>query len=270
MHRYALFGHPIAHTLSPTIHLQFAKQTHQILEYQAIDVQPEQFEATVMEFFQAGGMGANVTVPYKERALKLCDVLSFEARRAQSVNTLMRQSDGAIFGHNTDGSGLMNHLKSVPIALQDKKVLLLGAGGAAKGAVSALLHEPIQSLVVMNRTLEKAEHLVSTFPADNRLDVAAWNSLTQSFDLIINATSVSLSSDQIQLHQQLVHQQTIAYDMFYDREVTKFNAWAQSAGASTTLDGLGMLVHQAALGFELWRQVAPDVLPVYQKLKIKS
>tara|TARA_B100001094_G_scaffold333363_1_gene411100 strand:- start:699 stop:1508 length:810 start_codon:yes stop_codon:yes gene_type:complete len=269
MQRYALFGHPISHTLSPTIHRYFAQQTQQIIEYQAIDVQPVKFEKTVMEFFQAGGMGANVTAPFKEKALALCDVLSVDAKRAQSVNTLMRQTDGAIFGHNTDGAGLVNHLLHAHVPLKEASVLLLGAGGAAKGALSALSHQPVSRLTLMNRTYEKAQKVLADLPQDDRCTAVPWNASSHAFDLIINATSMSLHQQQFLLDKSLVHAGTTTYDMFYSADITTFNQWAHSAGVLQTFDGLGMLIHQAALGFELWRQVEPEVAPVLTALEKK-
>jgi shikimate dehydrogenase len=269
MQRYALFGHHVSHTLSPTIHRQFALQTSQFIDYQVIDVAPVQFESTIMEFFQAGGMGANLTAPYKETALSLCDVLSVEARRAGAVNTLMRQSDGAIFGHNTDGSGLVNHLLSESISFEDKSVLVLGAGGAAKGAVSALLGQPLKQLVLRNRTHQKALDLWDNLPRDHRFEVQAWSNGTGAFDLVVNATSASLKQQALPLQSQMLHPATICYDMFYHQDKTIFNQWAQRHGAKQVFDGLGMLVYQAALGFELWRQVQPDAISVFKQLQAR-
>lgn len=267
MHRYAIFGHPLGHTLSPQIHQKFAHQTHQLIDYQAIDVAPEYFEAVVMEFFQAGGMGANLTVPYKEKALALCDVLSYEARKSGAVNTLMRQTDGAIFGHNTDGDGLLNHLLSEKIDLKGCSVLLIGAGGAAKGVLATLLSYPIASVCLINRTLSKAQSIKELYPQEKRLQVLPWLEVKQGFDLIINATSASLHGDKLNLDSSLIKSSTICYDMMYGKDKTLFNQWASGLGAGKIFDGLGMLIHQAALGFELWRQVSPDIPPVYLEIR---
>lgn len=267
MHRYAIFGHPIGHTLSPQIHQKFAHQTHQIIDYQAIDVVPEHFEKTVMEFFQAGGMGANITVPYKEKVMSLCDVLSFEARKSGAVNTLMRQPDGAIFGHNTDGDGLLNHLLSEQVPLKGSSVLLLGAGGAAKGVLATLLSHSVSSVCLMNRTFSKAQAIQSLYAQESRLTIQPWGKVTQKFDLIINATSASLHDEPLNLASTLVDDSTICYDMMYGKETTRFHEWARHLGAKKVFDGLGMLVYQAALGFELWRQVSPNITPVYAEIR---
>lgn len=256
--RYALFGHPVSHSRSPEIHHRFAEITGEAVRYQLIDCPPRDFAVTVQRFVAAGGRGGNITLPHKPAALRMCSALSADAERAGAVNTLAVLEDGRLFGDNTDGAGLVRDLAvNHGIAISGKRVLLIGAGGAARGAVGPLLDETPAELVVANRTPRKAEVLVAGFSIAS-LHSAAFNALTQAFDIVINATSASLSGEVPNVPKAVIGEHTIAYDMFYADTPTAFLAWARAQGAAECIDGWGMMVEQAAASFYLWRGVRPD------------
>ncbi len=262
--RYVLFGHPVAHSRSPQIHALFARQCGQALSYDAIDVIPEQFISTARHFFASGGRGANVTFPHKEAALALPADLTQRARLAGSINTLAVMPNGDLLGDNTDGIGLVRDLvERMSLTLRDRRILLLGAGGAARGVIGPLLELRPSALLLDNRTRPRLEQVLHDFePVAASLNVK-WGAATAGpFDLIINATSASHSGDLPPMPQGAVASHTICYDMFYGREGTAFTRWAQSAGAQRAEMGLGMLVEQAAEAFRLWRGVLPDTGPV--------
>lgn len=271
MDRYAVIGHPIAHSKSPQIHAVFARQTAQDLSYEAILAPLDGFVATVQAFRTAGGRGMNVTVPFKLEAFALADRHTLRARAAGAVNTLAFRADG-ILGDNTDGAGLVRDLTvNLGCALQGRRVLLLGAGGAARGAILPLLGERPAVLAIANRTMAKAEELVRAFAADageTRLSGSSFAALAgQSFDVIINATAASLSDDVPPLPPGLYADGALAYDMMYGRGDTAFMAAARTDGAARVADGLGMLVEQAAESFTLWRGIRPDSRAVLAELR---
>ena len=271
MDRYAVIGHPIAHSKSPQIHAAFARQTAQDISYEAILAPLDGFVATVQAFRAAGGRGMNVTVPFKLEAFALADRHTPRARAAGAVNTLAFGADG-ILGDNTDGAGLVRDLTvNLGCALQGRRVLLLGAGGAARGAILPLLGERPAVLAIANRTMAKAEELVRAFAADageTRLSASSFAALAgQSFDVIINATAASLSDDVPPLPPGLYADGALAYDMMYGRGDTAFMAAARTDGAARVADGLGMLVEQAAESFTLWRGVRPDSRAVLAELR---
>ncbi|MBX9849907.1 MAG: shikimate dehydrogenase [Rhodocyclaceae bacterium] len=270
--RYVVIGNPIAHSKSPRIHHLFAAQTGQLLDYATLLAPLDGFAASVRSFIAGGGRGANVTVPFKEEAFQLANQLSPRARAAGAVNTLRFESSGNIYGDNTDGAGLVRDITvNLHRSLNGKRVLLLGAGGAARGVILPLLLEGPARLYIANRTAAKAVALVSEFNALpngelGRLDGGSFNSLTgQQFDVIINATSAGLSDSPLDLPDDLFAAQSLAYDMVYGRN-TPFMQQACAAGAEIA-DGLGMLVEQAAEAFYIWRDVRPDTLPVMQALR---
>lgn len=272
MDHYAVFGNPIAHSKSPQIHRWFAAQTGQQLDYQALLAPVDDFEGHARQFFEQGGLGANVTVPFKLDALVFCDQLSPRARRAGAVNTLQKGKNGEIYGDNTDGIGLVRDLTgNLGFNLKNKRVLLLGAGGASRGVVEPLLNAGVAKLRIANRTPEKALQLVQIFHGlhpDAALSASNWVSLVGSqYDLILNATSASLSGDLPPLPDGLLASGALAYDLMYARQPTPFMDWAAQQGAASVADGLGMLVEQAAEAFFLWRQVRPDTAPVLQRLR---
>ena len=273
--RYAVFGNPISHSKSPFIHGQFAAPTQESLTYEAILAPVDGFEASLTAFFNAGGKGANVTVPFKEQAFALCGSISPEAKLAGAVNTLSLLADGTIRGDNTDGLGLVADLIANLGSLQDKRVLLIGAGGAARGCILPLLNAGIAQLIISNRTHTKAQHLVDIFTSvDNgayasKVTAVEMSELAGEFDIIINSTSASLAGELPPLPAHIITTQTVCYDMMYGASVTAFNQWALSQGAAKVIDGLGMLVGQAAKSFTLWRGIEPDTQVVLTLLRDK-
>ena len=269
MDRYGVFGNPIAHSKSPLIHRQFAEQTGQALSYQALLAPLDDFCGFARAFFAAGGMGANVTVPFKEQACAMADQLSERARRAGAVNTLLKLADGGLRGDNTDGTGLVRDLlHNAGVALRGQRILLLGAGGAVRGVLEPLLAEQPAALVIANRTVEKAEQLAQEFADLGPVVASGFDWLEEPVDLIINGTSASLAGELPPLAPSLIQPgHTRCYDMMYAPELTPFNRWASELGARQTLDGLGMLVEQAAEAFFLWRGVRPQTRPVLECLR---
>ncbi|MCL1126993.1 shikimate dehydrogenase [Shewanella surugensis] len=265
--RYAVFGNPIGHSKSPQIHTLFAKETSQAISYEAILAPVACFEASLRQFITEKGRGANVTVPFKEQAFALCDELSLEARLAGAVNTLTVMENGRIHGDNTDGLGLVADLKRQMGSLENLEVLLVGAGGAARGCILPLLQTGIAKLTIVNRTQSKADKLATTFAEFGNVTSLCMEELDQAYDLIINSTSASLSGDVPNLPVKTINANTVCYDMMYGKDVTAFNAWAKKNGAKQIIDGLGMLVGQAAQSFKLWRKVEPNVEPVLNALR---
>ncbi|MGI2261294.1 shikimate dehydrogenase [Shewanella sp. GXUN23E] len=264
--RYTVFGNPIAHSKSPVIHASFAAQTHQDMSYDTSLVPLDGFEMAVRRFMAQGGRGANVTVPFKEQAYQLCDQLSDEARLAGAVNTLSFSDDGRIYGDNTDGRGLVADLER-HIRLQGKRILLLGAGGAARGAILPLLQAKPAELVICNRTESKAQALAALFRKYGGIRAEAITTPGRGFDIVINSTSASLAGELPPVPAEIFNADTLCYDMMYGADMTAFNRWASAQGVIHTLDGLGMLVGQAAIAFKLWRNVMPDVDVVLASLR---
>ena len=285
--RYAVIGCDIGHSRSPQIHAMFARATHQTIEYGLLDTPPAALHAVVRDFFAGGGRGLNVTVPHKQAALRLADSLTARAQRAGAVNTLARGADGKLLGDNTDGAGLVRDLTvNLRCTLRGARVLLLGAGGAARGVLAPLLEAGVASIVIRNRHAARARQLAREF-ADLGTVLAApaagavtgttttqQNAATPSgrapdagFDLIINATSASLRDELPAMPVDAVGTQTLAYDLAYADHDTVFVRWARQAGAARAVMGLGMLVEQAAESFLLWRGVRPDTAPVLEALR---
>jgi shikimate dehydrogenase len=264
--RYAVIGHPIAHSKSPEIHARFARQTNQVLEYERMLAPLDGFAQTVRTFIAEGGKGANVTVPFKLEAHALSDVLSERARAAGAVNTL--KFDGtAITGDNTDGVGLVaDIMRNAGLPIRSARVLLLGAGGAARGVMLALLNERPAELVIANRTVSKALELAGQFSAYGKVVASDFSAVGGPFDIIVNATSASLAADVPSIPSSAFSAGTLAYDMMYGKEPTVFMRHAAGLGA-VARDGLGMLVEQAAESFFIWRGVRPDTAPVFAELR---
>jgi shikimate dehydrogenase len=269
--RYAVFGNPISHSKSPRIHALFAAQTHQDMSYEALLAPLDGFAAAVQAFAAAGGRGANVTVPFKEEAFRLATELTPRARAAGAVNTL-GFADGVIRGDNTDGAGLVRDLKAnLGCDIAGRRVLLLGAGGAARGVILPLLEENPAGLTIANRTEEKAFRLALEFApflaaAVSLPEACGFPQLAgREFDLVINATSAGLSDSELPLPPRLFAPRALAYDMVYGRE-TPFMKQAHAAGCRVA-DGLGMLVEQAAEAFFVWRAVRPATGPVLATLR---
>jgi shikimate dehydrogenase len=269
--RYAVIGNPIAHSKSPRIHALFAAQTGQDILYEAILAQPDGFAAAVAEFVARGGRGMNVTVPFKEQAFRIAQTLAPRAQAASAVNTLAFAGKG-IYGDNTDGAGLVRDLTgNLGFSIRAKRVLLVGAGGAARGAIVPLLLEAPGELVIANRTAAKALGLAAEFsrPDAPRITGCGYADLAGlAFDLIINATSAGLTDAPLALPPGLFAPGSLAYDMVYGKQ-TPFLRQAREGGAGRVADGLGMLVEQAAESFLLWRGLRPDTAPVLAELRLE-
>ncbi|RCS56727.1 shikimate dehydrogenase [Parvibium lacunae] len=264
---YAVIGHPIAHSQSPAIHAAFAAQTGQALVYEKLLAPLTAFSATAEAFRQAGGRGLNVTVPFKLEACHYATILSERAQQAGAVNTLMFFADGRIYGDNTDGAGLIRDLQvrwQTPLAGQ--RILLLGAGGAARGALWPLLATQPACLHIANRTIANAEALVAPLLGQTSiaLSVSGFEAIPGSYDVVINASASSLAATAPVLPEGVYAPGALAYDMMYGATPTAFIQAAQASGAQQAVDGLGMLVEQAAEAFALWRGVRPATDAVYQ------
>lgn len=269
--RYAVVGNPVAHSKSPIIHAQFARQTGQDLVYSHLLAPLDGFTATVAQFRAAGGRGLNVTVPFKLEAFRLATAHTERARAAEAVNTL--KFDGAhVLGDNTDGAGLVRDIEgNLGLALAGRAILLMGAGGAAQGVIGPLLDAHPAALLVANRTADKAVALVQRVAARaGEADIAGsgYAALAgRRFDVVINATSSSLQDDVPDLPSGIYAADALAYDMMYGKGLTPFLRQAQTEGAARLADGLGMLVEQAAESFFVWRGVRPQSAPVIALLK---
>ena len=270
---YLVLGNPIEHSLSPDIHAQFAAQTDQSIDYgrRLIDTQDGAF-ATAVKSMQAEGIkGANVTVPFKEIAFALADELSERAQTAGAANTLVFRDDGSIYADNTDGAGLVNDIKynqQVPIA--GKRILVVGAGGAVRGVLQPLINEQPAGITIVNRTLDKAERLQAMFAQVFPLEVSNFAGIDgRQFDIVINGTSLGLQGKVAPLPGGIFSKQALAYDMMYGAGSRPFQQWALAQGAEKAVDGLGMLVGQAAESFYLWRGVRPEIGPVIDNLRAR-
>ncbi|HRH15682.1 MAG TPA: shikimate dehydrogenase [Azonexus sp.] len=266
--RYCVFGNPVAHSRSPAIHARFAAQCHQDLSYEALLAPLDGFSATAREFVAAGGKGANVTLPFKEEAFRLCARHSARAERAGAVNTLDFTGSG-IFGDNTDGAGLVRDIEvNLGFPLAGKCVLLLGAGGAARGVIAPILERQLAGLFIANRNGDKADALAGQFSDLATVDAGNFaKTAGRTFDVVINATSASLSGAALPLPAGIFAPGSLAYDMMYGKGETPFLALAREQGAAHLADGLGMLVEQAAEAFLVWRGVRPDSAPVLAALR---
>lgn len=267
---YAVFGHPVTHSLSPRIHAAFSRQTGIAVDYRAVDVEPGHFAQALADFAAHGGAGANVTLPLKLIAFELCDDVTERARRAGAVNTLIRNGD-AWHGDNTDGVGLVRDLTARHgLDLRARRTLLLGAGGAARGVAPALLDAGISELYVVNRTAARADALADALGEPGRVHPRYLDDLRAlgEFDLIVNATSAGREGGlAAALPHALVGRRTAAVDLNYGEAAIPFLAWARAAGCHDVVDGLGMLVEQAAESFARWHGVRPDTEAVYAELR---
>ncbi len=267
-HRYAVIGHPVGHSWSPFIHGLFAQQTDRTISYRLLDVPPDHFRSTTLTFFAEGGRGLNITVPHKPAAAELVNVLTPRAERAGAVNTIHLQDSHELLGDNTDGAGLLidltNHLG---LDLVDMRCLILGAGGATRGILAPLAEANPASIVIANRTAQRAVDLARDFADLGEISGCGFDELPgDSFGLIINATAASLQGEVPPLPEGTVNASTVCYDMAYGRSETAFTRWANEAGAARAVKGWGMLVEQAAESFQLWHGVRPDTRPVLEAL----
>ena len=267
---FTVFGSPISHSLSPQIHQWFAEEFGLLNDYQRQLSSPGKFPQHVAEFFRRGGSGANVTVPFKQQAYQLATHTTQRARQAGAVNTLINMGAGQLLGDNTDGYGLCRDLKRHLGSVADRRLLILGAGGAVRGVLGPLLDEAVSQITIVNRTQTNAELLVSEFN-DPRITASSFSALertTADFDVIIQATSVALQTGQeLQLPTALAQSAKFCYDLSYAAEPTPFLQWAAQHQLPAA-DGLGMLVEQAALSFALWHDgLLPTTEPVLAHLR---
>ena len=269
IHRYAVFGNPITHSKSPQIHTLFAQQTKQSLSYSAELAEIGQFDPAVKAFINNNGRGLNVTVPFKEDAWRIATKHSARAKRAGAVNTLIIQTDGNLYGDTTDGVGLVRDLtQNHNIQIKGKDVLLVGAGGAVRGVLEALLEQQPASLLICNRTKQKALQLATDFSDLGNIQGCGLNEITDSyFDVVINGTSASLKGDLPALPESVFKHGSCSYDMMYASQATPFMRWSQDNDATEVFDGLGMLVEQAAESFFLWRGARPETKHVIDKIR---
>jgi shikimate dehydrogenase len=267
---YAVFGNPIKQSKSPVIHQAFAQQLEESLSYRAVRVEHEQFEEKVRGFFQHGGMGLNITVPFKERAFALADSASAAAQRAGASNCLVPQREGGLHAANTDGVGMVRDMvANLGWQLQGRRTLIIGAGGAVRGIVHPLLSERLGSLTIVNRTADRAAELAERF-SSTELTVAAGGLEAAAggvFDLVINATSASLGNEMPDLADILLAPRCCCYDLVYAAEPTAFMRWSAAQAAWAIADGLGMLVEQAAESYYLWRGQRPGTEEVISGLR---
>jgi len=268
--RYAVIGHPVTHSRSPRIHELFALQTGVSLVYARLDAPRDGFTTTVHDFFSAQGRGLNVTVPFKQEAWSLADQLSPRARLAGAVNTLWQQN-GVLHGCNTDGVGLVNDLLRLKAHLAGGRILLIGAGGAARGVLQPLLEAGCAQLRVVNRTASRAQQLAQAWRHSGgpAIEAGALSdaSHAKGWDVVINASASSLGGHAPDLPAGLYADGALGYDMMYAAQATPFMHQAAADGAATVADGLGMLVGQAAESFRLWHGVTPDFAPVLATLR---
>jgi shikimate dehydrogenase len=267
--QYGVVGHPVAHSLSPFIHAMFARQTGQTMSYRLYDFTPEAFDERLNDLFAQGGRGVNITLPYKVAALAKADELTDRARRAGAVNTLAVRKEGGILGDNTDGVGLVHDLcVNLGVTVTRRRVLVIGAGGAARGVLAPLLGLEPETVVIANRTADRAKALASAFVDLGDVQGVGFRYITGgAFDLIVNATSASLTGEIPDVPIAVVGPDTFCYDMAYGRGDTPFMRWALELGCRTAVAGLGMLVEQAAESFRLWRGVRPLTAPVLAALE---
>lgn len=264
--RYVVAGNPVEHSLSPDIHALFAAQTQQDMHYGRLLAPIGGFEEAVLQFVAQGGKGMNVTVPFKLDAFRLATVLTPRAQAAGAVNTLMFEK-GAVFGDNTDGAGLMTDIVvNAGCAIADARILLLGAGGAARGVILPLLSQNPAQLVVVNRNMDKARELSASFSATGKVEVSSFDALDGQFDIVINATSAGLSGSMPAVPAGIFARHSLALDMVYSTSLTPFLCFAKEQGARVR-DGFGMLVEQAAESFFVWRGVRPDTGPIFSALR---
>ena len=266
--RYGVMGNPIKHSKSPQIHKAFADQTDQEMTYTSLLVPLDGFASAVSDFFNEGGKGLNITVPFKQEAFAFLPECTERAQQAKAVNTIILRENGTLLGDNTDGIGMVRDiLNNHDGRLAGKKILLVGAGGAVRGVLGPLLAENPAQVVITNRTFSKALDLAEEFQHLGRVEAQPMNRLEGPFNWIINGTSASLGGEVPNLPEEIIGEHTWAYDMMYCKNITPFNAWALDFGAEKAFDGVGMLVEQAAESFRKWRGVMPTTTSVISELR---
>ena len=269
MDNYAVIGNPIAHSLSPRIHGLFAEQTGEELTYRAILSHPGEFTADLDAFRRAGGLGLNVTLPFKEQAWEYVHDSSARADRARAVNTIRFDPAGRVFGDSTDGAGLVRDLSANGIQVRHKRILLVGAGGAVRSVLGNLLDERPAGVTIINRTPARAQALLELFPeAGGILSAQGFDEpVAGPYDLVINGASAGLAGQALSLPGGILAPDACCYDMVYGKAAQAFLGWAIDNGAATLCDGLGMLVEQAAESFHIWRGIRPETQPVIDALR---
>ena len=269
--RYAVIGNPIAHSKSPEIHLLFAEQVGKHIAYEKIQTNKDGFAQAATRFFEAGGLGLNVTLPFKHDAYSFVNQHTDFARHAGAVNTIIRQGADNYLGANTDGIGLLRDLKkTLRLQLLGKSILIIGAGGVTKGIVEPLLHENPVELIVANRTVSKAAAITEDFRAIGKVQSCSLNQIpSKPYDLILHATSAVLQNTELVLPTEIIGPQTHCYDLSYSDSATPFMRWAKARGATNVVDGFGMLLEQAAESFYLWHGKRPDTAMVCGYLRPK-
>jgi len=269
MSKYTVIGQPIAHSLSPQIHQVFASLTHRSIQYTRTESSVEDFSDTLDRFQRNGGQGCNVTVPFKQLAVMHCHNLDASASVAGAVNTILMHEDGSRVGHNTDGSGLCADLESnIQFLIESKRVLILGAGGATRGILGPLLSRNPTQIAIANRTESKALELADTFKNHGSVRGSSFQSIKElgEFDLVLNATSMSLQGESPPLTESTFAADALAYDLMYAKSDTQFMTLSRTLGASNICNGFGMLVEQAADAFLIWEGVRPDTRLAYPEL----
>jgi shikimate dehydrogenase len=267
MDKYAVLGNPIAHSRSPYIHTEFAKSCNQDLIYDKLLCPLDDFKKTVDTFKNSSGKGLNITVPFKEQAYNYATVLTDRANKAGAVNTLKFCDDGSIIGDNTDGAGFIWDLDRLGWSLKGKKVLLLGAGGASRGIIGPIIERLPSSVLLVNRTISKALSIKDIFPSIMVCSYDDLNDANTTFDYIVNCTSLSISGQVPPITSKLINVNTKIYDLMYSSKPTAFLEWGKNSGVKCYSDGLGMLVGQAAVSFELWRGVMPNATQVINLMR---
>lgn len=270
--RYAVIGYPVSHSWSPFIHGMFARQAGHHCSYTRLEVAPEKLHDKVTDFFVNGGKGLNVTLPHKQAACLIARYRTPRAEIAGAVNTLAMQDDGALLGDNTDGAGLVADLsRNLGFDIANTKILLLGAGGAARGVLGPLLGASPEYLEIANRNEVRATELAGEFSTLGNVRGCGFDSITPSttFDLVLNATSASLQDTIPPIPPRIIGPTTLCYDMAYGKGDTAFTRWSKAAGAGRAETGWGMLVEQAAESFLLWRGIKPETKQVIAAVKAK-
>ncbi len=258
--RCVIFGNPVAQSKSPEMQMRFAQNAGISLEYLKVLAPLDGFSEALETWKAKGILGANITIPFKEDVMQLCDELTPEARLAKAVNTIRIDENGKIHGHNTDGIGLLRDITVVKkYELAHKRVLVLGAGGAVRGILKPLLDFQPQEVVITNRTLSRAEGLAAEFSSFGSIKASSWDQLTGEFDLIINATSASLQSTFPALPKGIISHNSVGYDLVYGNEPTSFMTYFLEAGGREVSDGLGMLIEQGVYAFEFWFGIKPSL-----------
>lgn len=269
INRYTVIGQPIAHSVSPDIHHVFGELSQRRIQYTRTEATPDTFAGVVHDWKRHGGLGCNVTMPFKQQALDVVDRIKPCAQRAGALNTIFMHKDGSLVGYNTDGSGLLADLRTTQSSdPAGKRLLIIGAGGAARGVLGPLMDRQPEALVIVNRTVSKAKSLAEQFDVDQTLSAIGLDDLANQapFDIIINATSSGLTGEALTLPASVIGTNTLAYDMVYSNQDTPFMAWARANGAPRVVDGFGMLVEQAADAFVIWQGVRPKTRLVYPRL----